>query len=425
MSKQILVPQVESAESVAASLKTMLSNESIYLPLSSFTTTATCEEDGSSKRNQNKGEFKDYQVCDFFEKVSKVYTGNDSELSWLSSCPKSSTLFPAGTSAINRTAHLDGKIFARSLVLSGGVGDTTSVRKNKRRVRAKQLQLSTGSTKKVQSRMVGQMSKRKRRRICEKSGFSITVSPQLPEEPRRTIACETTKNSNGDILSLPHQACHLSKSSAFSGRGVFQNYQPLPSGVTLHRLHSLWVSYVEKLVGPTLRKCLPEENKIGTSTNQITTSTIFNEVCSTISLILSKHLEICGALVKILSCPSHCHYNGKTGIIVDETSNTWRMVTLKVRKRRKPGELNATIMCTDFNQYLANTIRDGRETAETTWSNKTDIVGPDTSSHSPENKAKPAIHLVIIPKRNSEIELKVTIGEYNLGIALNGNDMLY
>jgi hypothetical protein len=420
------VPLVESTGSAAAaSLKTMLSNESIYLPLSSFTTTAACEEDGSSKSNPNKGEFKDYQVCDFFEKVSKVYTGNDSQLSWLSSCPKSSALFPAGTSAINRSAHLDGKIFARSLVLSGGVGDTTSsVTKNKRRVRAKQLQLSTGSTKKVQSRMVGQISKRKRRRICENAGFPIIVSSQLPEEPRRTIACETKKkNSMGDILSSTHQTCHLSKSSAFSG--VFPNHQPLPSLVTLHRLHSLWVSYVEKLVGPILRKCLPEENKIGTSTDQVTTTTIFNQVCSTISLILYKNLEICGALVKILSCPSHCHYNGKTGIIVDETSNTWRMVTLKVQKRRKASEFNANSMVTDFNQYLANTIREGKETAETTWSSKTDIVGPDASSHPPENKAKPAIHLVIVPKRNSEIELKLTIAEYNLGIVLNGNEMLY
>jgi len=135
-------------------------------------------------------------VCDFFEKVSKVYTRNDSELSWLSSCPKSSTLIPAGTSAIHRTAHLDGKVFARSLVLSGGVGgvgDTTGVRKSKRHVRAKQLQLSTGSMKKVQSRMLGQMSTRKRRRIFEKAGFPIILSPQLPEEPRRTISCETKK----------------------------------------------------------------------------------------------------------------------------------------------------------------------------------------------------------------------------------------
>lgn len=411
---------VESTGPVASSA-TLLSNEFIYLPLSCFTSTAAWEGDGSSKRIQSKG-FKDYQVCDFFEKVSKVYTGNDSQLSWISSCPKSSTLFPAGTSAINRTAHLDGKIFARSLVLSGGVGDGSSVSKNKRRLRAKQLLLSSGSANRVQSRMVGQMSKRKRKRLCENASFPMIVSL----EPHRTAAYDRKEDSVGDTLSSPHQACHLSNSSAFSGREVLQNYQPWPSLATLHTLHSLWVSYIEKLVGPTLRKCLPEETKFDTSTDQVTSSTIIaNDTCSAISLILSKNLEICGALITILSCPSHCHYKGKTGIIVDETSNTWKMATLKVQKQRKAVGSNASILFTDFKQYMVNTVGERNETAERKWSSNTDIVGPDTSSHSAKNKAKKAIHVVIVPKKNAEIEFKVTIGEYNLGIVLNGNDMLY
>jgi RNase P/RNase MRP subunit p29 len=411
---------VESTGPVAASSATLLSNEFIYLPLSCFTSTVACEGDGSSKRIQSKV-FKDYQVCDFFEKVSKVYTGNDSQLSWLSSCPKSSTLFPAGSSAINRTAHLDGKIFARSLVLSGGIGDASSVRKNKRRLRAKQVQLSSGSTNKVQSRMVGQMSGRKRKRLCKNAGLPTIVS----REPHRTTAYDRKEYSVGDALSSPHQACHLSNSSAFSGRVLLQNYHPCPSLATLHTLHSLWVSYVEKLAGPTLRKCLPEENKCGSSTDQVTSSTVVNDTCSAISLILSKNLEICGALITVLSCPSHCHYNGKTGIIVDETRNTWRMATLKVRKQRKADSSSASILFTDLKQCMVNTVGERNETDERKWSTNTDVGGPDTSSHSVENNTKTEIHVVIVPKKNAEIEFKVTIGEYKLGIVLKGNDMVY
>lgn len=407
--------KLESAVSAASSSLSLLSNESIYLPLSSYVSPISKEGSSSSRKRYENKVFKDYQVCDFFENVSKVYTGNDSQISWASNCPKSSTLVAAGTSAINRSVHLDGKIFARSLVLSGGVGESSS-RKKKKRERAKLQQQSVATTTGSQRRMVGSISKRKRKKLCERAGFPMIISSERPLQPQQTQQLRIPGCSADDTATSPPKPGHLSRHRTVSNSFVHQHYQPLPSMITLYKLHSLWVSYVEKLLGPTLRQYPLEESNNSGSNDAATKDT-----AHIISCLLSKKFEICGALVQIIACPSHCHCNGKTGMIVDETRNTWRMITLKVKQNKKGTEsISATSTAADFGEHMMNSVRKESNPADSSSTTKSICLGG--SIHPPDNSNEKSIHLVIVPKRNCKIELKMTIGGYNLGIVINGND---
>ena len=325
----------------------LLSNDDIYNPLSSYTNPVIC--------NQNKKRikaFKDYQVCDFFENVSKVYTGNDAKVSWVSSCSSSATWVAAATSAINRSAHLDGKIFARTLVL----GAVSKKRKKKQRG-------DEGNNNRPRF-LVGSISHSKRKQICKTAQF---------------------------FTAIHHEKNHLQSDSSILSKT--NPHRPLlPSASTLEKLNCLWNNYAEQLLGPILRPLLGEDETYSSSNNKLDAISRNDDVNAQVSQIIDKHFEICGAIVHIIACPSHSHYKGKTGMIVEETRNTWRMITssTSITKNITPNHENQSTK-----KPCSPARLEGSKPEETT-----------------------SMKVLVVPKRNSTLALQLTVGGHRIGLVI-------
>jgi len=325
----------------------LLSNDDIYNPLSSYASPVIC--------NQNKKRikaFKDYQVCDFFENVSKVYTGNDAKVSWVSSCPSSATWVAAATSAINRSAHLDGKIFARTLVLGA-----VSKKKKKK-----------GGNNNRPRFMVGSISHSKRKQICKTAQLSAATPPD--------------KN---------HQQGDSSLISKTNPQQLL-----LSSSCTLEKLNCLWNNYAEQLIGPILRPLLEEEKTNSSNNNKLDASTRNDDANAQVSQIIDKHLEICGAIVHIIACPSHSHYKGKTGMIVEETRNTWIMITsTSFATKNTRNNVNQSTK-----KPCSTALLEDEKRQETT-----------------------SMKVLVVPKRNSTLALQLTAGGHRIGLVIGAKNL--
>jgi RNase P/RNase MRP subunit p29 len=79
---------------------------------------------------------------------------------------------------------------------------------------------------------------------------------------------------------------------------------------TLLKVNRKWNDYVRKLA--RLDQLLQDEDPI-----------------KTVSLRLAQ-LELVGAFVKLITCQAHKEWVGKEGMIVETTTNTWRLAIMKV-----------------------------------------------------------------------------------------------
>ena len=158
-------------------------------------------------------------------------------------------------------------------------------------------------------------------------------------------------------------------------------------------LNDMWNTYISKLL-----QLPPSFATIG-SCIAFSRSTSF--LIRATSCITKESVQLVGARVQIKSCLSHPSWNGKTGILVRQTTNTWQvMVSMpntrtNSKKRKRDKQLHE--------DTKASTTKDDGDTSVR-------IVASELKSHEETiSKTKQGLKTLIVPKHGSSLTLLIPL----------------